>query len=350
MKSSILWVSELSDESLPKAGSKIARLGELARCGVKVPDGFAVTTEVFEAFMASSGAGKKVEALMSSVSDPDDADAISEVSSRARAEVEGAELSADVAEMIVEAYDELSYRGRDLNIPVAVRSSATGEDAKDASFAGQFDTYLGITGGKRLVDAVQRCWASLFTDRAVEYRLRKGLDYRESPMAVGVLRLVHAMASGVAFSIHPVTGNKHRMVIEGSWGWGEAVVQGLVTPDHVEVDKDDSRILEYQVADKKVVSCFDYEVGLVVEHDMPRRLRNERILTDEQVQGVVDAVRCIEARYGYPVDVEWVLDRHRRDGEPMTIVQTRPITVKTEEPKPQWNPVAYANKYAFGKR
>lgn len=344
----ILWVDELNDEHLPRAGSKIARLGALRRCGVLVPDGFVITTDAFRGFMEDSGAGRVVNGLIDRLTAPDDTEAIAAAAKKARAAIEGAAMPAPLESDLVEAYDELSYRERDLNIPVAVRSSATGEDAADASFAGQFDTYLGVTGGRRLVDSVRRCWASLFTERAVGYRLRKGLDHRESPMAVGVLRLVHARASGVAFSVHPVTGNPHRMVIEGSWGWGEAVVQGLVTPDHIEVDKSDGRVLEYEVADKKVVSAFDYAQGLVVEHEMPRRLRTERILTDEEVGAIVRAVRKIEDRYGYPVDVEWVLDRHRRTGEPITIVQTRPVTVQGEQKKPVWNPVSYAMQYAFG--
>ena len=171
-------------------------------------------------------------------------------------------------------------------------------------------------------------------------------------MAVGVITLVHARASGVAFSSHPVTGNPHRMVIEGSWGWGEAVVQGLVTPDHIEIGKSDRRTLDYQVAEKTEVSAFDYAKGLVVTQEMPKLLRNERILDEDQIAAVVESVLSIEEHYGYPVDVEWVLDRHRRPGEPITIVQTRPITVKMEEQAslPRWDPVAYAQKYAFSGR
>jgi pyruvate,water dikinase len=170
-------------------------------------------------------------------------------------------------------------------------------------------------------------------------------------MAVGVIELVNARASGVAFSIHPVTGKRDRMVIEGSWGWGEAVVQGRVTPDHIEVGKSDRRVLCYDVAHKAVVSAFDYEQGCVVECEMPKRLREEPILDDEQVAAVVDAVLHIEQHYGHPVDVEWVLDRHRRPGEPICVVQTRPETVHAAADSPgapAWDPVAYAAKYAFG--
>lgn len=343
----VVWVDDLGDAALPRAGSKMARLGELRRRGVQVPDGFVITTDVFQRFLARS-AGGAVDACMARLCSPDDTDAIAAASKDARAAIEGEPIAPEIAETIADAYEELSYRRRDLNTPVAVRSSATGEDAADASFAGLFDTYLGVTGTERVLDAVRRCWSSLFTERAVGYRLRKGLDYRASPMAVGVLELVHARASGVAFSIHPVSGSAQRVVIEGSWGWGEAVVQGLVQPDHIEIGKSDRRVLEYQCADKRVVSCFDYAQGLVVEQDMPKRLRNERILDDEQIAAIVDAVLAIEACYGYPVDTEWVLHRHRRPGEPITIVQTRPVTVRPAENQAlRWDPVAYAAKYAY---
>ena len=231
-----------------------------------------------------------------------------------------------------------------------MRSSAIGEDSGTASFAGIFDTYLGVSGPDRVLEAVRQCWASLFNARAVAYRLRAGTHHRDMPMAVGVIELIHARASGVAFSAHPVTGKTDRIVIETSWGWGEAVVQGLVTPDHVEVGKADRRVLRYQVAAKKVVSNFDYAVGRVVETAMPARLVDRRVLDDEQIAAVVDAVLAVERHYGYPVDVEWVLDRHRREGEPVCVVQARPVTVTAPQAAAptEWNPAAMAAKYIFG--
>jgi pyruvate, water dikinase len=198
--------------------------------------------------------------------------------------------------------------------------------------------------------AVRQCWASLFSTRAVAYRLRAGTHHHDMPMAVGVIELIHARASGVAFSAHPVTGKTDRIVIETSWGWGEAVVQGLVTPDHIEIGKEDGRVLSHRVASKKVVSAFDYETGRVIETAMPARLVDRQVLDDEQIAAVAGAVLAVERHYGYPVDVEWVLDRHRRPGEPVCVVQARPVTV-TAPAGPvstEWNPAAMAAKYAFG--
>ena len=348
----VVWVDDLHDGESAAVGSKMARLGTLRRAGVKVPDGFAVTTGAYRRFCCAHAIDVVVARALAKITDAGDTDGLERASAHIRAAVEAAPVPEDIAGDVVDAYEELCYRRMDLNIPVAVRSSATGEDAADASFAGQFDTYLGISGPDALLDALRRCWASLFTARALGYRLTKGLDHSACPMAVGVIELVHARASGVAFSVHPVTGRGDRIVLEGSWGWGEAVVQGLVVPDHIEVGKTDGRILDYAVGEKKVVSAFDYARGLVVERDMPTRLVNARVLDDEQVGAVVDAVCAIERHYGHPVDVEWVVDRHRRPGEPVSIVQTRPVTVTVEAAAapPTWDPVAYANKYVFSNK
>jgi phosphoenolpyruvate synthase/pyruvate phosphate dikinase len=347
----VLWVEQLDDGAIPIAGSKMARLGELRRAGLTVPDGFVVTTAAYEHFLHAHDLGRQVDDRLAAIGDLESLDEVEQASAEIRKRIEITPIPDEIADPIADSYEELSYRCYDLNVPVAVRSSATGEDAGDASFAGQFDTYLGMSGRERVVDAVRRCWASLFSARALGYRLRMGLDHHDSPMAVGVIELVHARASGVAFSIHPVTGKRDRMVIEGSWGWGEAVVQGLVTPDHVEVGKADRRVLRYDVGHKEVVSAFDYAAGMVVEHPMPKRLVDAAVLDDEQTGAVVAAVLQIEEHYGHPVDVEWVLGRHRRAGEPVTIVQTRPVTVDENDAGSSggWDPVAYAAKYAYGR-
>jgi len=319
----VRWIEELGERDIPVAGAKLARLGELRQLGLLVPEGFVVAASAYEEFVARPELASILERHLAAL-DPEDLGALEAASTAIRHAFESVPLPDQVAKAIDEAYEELSDRCRDLNVPTAVRSSATGEDAASASFAGQFDTYLGVAGSHRVAEAIRRCWGSLFTARALAYRARKGLDYRESPMAVGVVELVHARASGVAFSIHPVTGKRDRMVVECSWGWGEAIVQGLVTPDHIEIGKTDRRVLDYQVASKQMVSMFDYARGAVVEGPMPERFRNRRVLDDEEIGAVVDAVLRIENHYCHPVDVEWVLSRHRRPGERVAVVQARP--------------------------
>jgi pyruvate, water dikinase len=346
----ILWVDGDVDPAaaVAAAGSKMGRLAELHRIGVEVPPGFAITVDAYRRHCAESGLDPALDELIGGLgAEPSDA-AVDAASARIRDLVEATPMSAALAAEITEAYEELCLRCTDVNVPTAVRSSATGEDAADASFAGIFDSYLGVSGTPRVLDAVRRCWASLFTGRALAYRLRKGISHHDMPIAVGVIELVHARASGVAFSVHPVTGKPDRVVIETSWGWGEAIVQGLVDPDHVEVGKADGRVLRYDVAHKTVVSAFDFAEGRVTEIEMPARLADRRVLDDEQIAAVVDAVTAIERHYGYPVDVEWVISRHRRAGDPVCIVQTRPVTVAAERPAPAaYDPVALAHRYVF---
>lgn len=349
----LLWLEEAGPAAEASVGPKLAKLGELARIGLTVPQGFALTTNAYRLFLEESGVGPKLGRLLGGVGDPNDLAALEQASHTARRLIETAPMPGELAGLVHDAYEELSDRCHDLNVPMAVRSSASGEDGSHASFAGQYDTYLGVTGTARLIDAIHRCWSSLFATRALAYRFQNGLGPVDCPMAVGVLELVHARCSGVAFSIHPVTGKRDRMVIEGSWGWGEAVVQGLVTPDHIEVGKADRRILRYDVATKEIVSAFDYEAGRVVETEMPRRLRERPILDEEQVGAVVEVLLTVEEHFGRPVDVEWVLSRHRRPGEPVTVVQARPETVHSSgggarAAAEDWNEGAFALRYAFG--
>ena len=347
----IAWVDDIApDQAIGICGAKMGRLAELFRAGVNLPKGFTVTVEAYRRHWQQAGLDEVAATALAGLEAGTEPARIEAAAAVIRAQVAEREMSADLAALIGDAYEELCSRCFEINVPAAVRSSAIGEDSGTASFAGIFDSYLGVSGPDRVLDAVRACWASLFNPRAVAYRLRAGLHYADMPMAVGVIELIHARASGVAFSAHPVTGKTDRVVIETSWGWGEAVVQGLVTPDHIEVGKADGRILKYQVADKTVVSAFDYAAGRVVETEMPARLVSERVLDDEQITAITDAVLAVERHYGYPVDVEWVLDRHRREGDPVCVVQARPVTATApaSDTPTEWNPAAMAAKYVFG--
>lgn len=353
MTGHIAWLEDLDPASATTVvGAKMGRLTELWHLGLKVPRGFSVTTQACGHHRAESGLDAFVDEQLSTISESADRDRLVSVADSIQNMFEQTPVEPTLATAITDAYAELSFRCRDINQPVAVRSSAIGEDSAQASFAGIFDTYLGISGGTQVLAAIRRCWASLYCARALSYRLEHSRSHM--PMAVGILELVPARSSGVAFSIHPVSGKRDRMVIEGTWGWGEAVVQGAVTPDHIEVGKADRRVLGYTVADKRVVSAFDYAKGEIAETDMPARFRNAPVLDEEEIGAIADAVCVIEDHYGHPVDVEWVIDRSRRSGEPVTIVQTRPVTVvdstADEEPVTAWDPGAYAAKYVFGEQ
>ena len=349
---SIVWIDQVDTaDAVAAAGSKIGRLTELHRAGVTVPQGFAVTVGAYLRHCTESGLDARIEAALEGLGPTPSEAEVAAASARIRALVEETPMSPALEAEITEAYEDLCLRAVDVNVPTAVRSSATGEDAADASFAGIFDTYLGVSGPDRVLTAVRACWGSLFTGRALAYRLRKGISHHAMPIAVGVIELVHARASGVAFSVHPVTGKPDRIVVETSWGWGEAIVQGLVDPDHVEIGKADGRVLKYDVAHKAIVSAFDFAEGRVTEIEMPAKLADRQVLDEEQIGAVAEAVTAIEEHYGYPVDVEWVIDRHRRAGDPITIVQSRPVTVTARETAPAaYDPVALAQKFVFSGR
>jgi pyruvate,water dikinase len=328
----VVWTGE--EDPAVLAGGKMARLGELTRAGLRVPRSFVVTTEGYGRHMAASGLGARIGEMLGGLGDRPDYPALQAVAGRIGEAFGAVPVCEPVAAAIAEAYDELCVRCGTAEVPAAVRSSAPGEDSDEASFAGMFDSFLGVRGARRVIDAVRSCWTSRYSARALAYRSEPG-----ARMAVGVAELVDARSSGVAFSVHPLTGRRDRVVIEANWGWGGSVVQGQVIPDHVEVAKDGHRVLRYDVATKLIVSAFDPVAGGVTETAMPPGLRDRAVLDAGQIEQIVAAVLSVERHYGHPVDVEWVIGR---DGPP-SIVQARPVTgVPDPGPPAEWDPVRYA--------
>lgn len=338
-------IREPADEAA--VGGKGRRLYELTAMGASVPNGFTVTAAAFSDFVQTTRLDAAIGDKLTRLDVGDEA-AIRAGSAGIVAMIADADLPSDLAQIICDAYDALCFQSGTLRLKVAVRSSAIGEDAKDASFAGQFETFLGVAGHEALIAHVKKVWASLFNERAILYRLKNGLPH-DAPMAVVVLELADARSAGVAFSVDPLTGKRDRITIEGNWGFGESVVQGVVTPDRAAVDKADLRILDYVVADKTTVSVFDPDTRLVVEEPAPARFRKARVLGDAEVDAIARAVRSVEEKMGEPVDVEWVIPRHWRPSEPPVLVQVRPVTtLEAEAPAPAWNNLDYAAKYGFG--
>jgi len=348
MNTQIKWLADLDDDASGTAGPKMARLGTLYHMGVPVPEAFVVPVDSFERFFGQDQLASRIDARLAGINPEDEAQLEAGVTEAKQWILETDICQAD-RDAIAEAYIRLEQCcGKPLP-RVAVRSSATKEDSANASFAGQYSTVLGARGDEEIFAAVRECWASFFTQHAVSYRLQKSISPWSSPMAVGVVELVDAKAAGVAFSIHPVSGKRDRMVVEGSFGWGEAVVQGLVNPDHVEIERAHgriSRILDYQVGDKGVLSTFDASVGRVIEVDMPAEMRNRRVLDDVAVAAICEVTLRIEAHYDAPADVEWVLDQDDK----VIIVQTRPITNIRERDNvaTAWDPTDFARRYALG--
>lgn len=312
----------LDDEAadLALAGGKGASLARLARAGLPVPGGFHVTTDAYRDFVSRDGLNDQIMEAVSGTS-PEQA------SRRIAALFSEREIPAETAAEIRAAHARL---GED--VPVAVRSSATAEDLPDMSFAGQQDTYLNIRGDG-LLDAVRRCWASLWTARAIAYRAANGVPQDEVALAVVVQELVAADAAGVLFTANPVTGALDQIVINASWGLGEAVVGGQVTPDTVIVARtageESGEIVEEHVGDKTVMTVR--VPGGTREEPVPEDLRHRPVLDPAQVTRLARLATEIEELYGTPMDVEWV----RREGT-FLVVQARPIT-RLRRRVEEWN-------------
>jgi pyruvate,water dikinase len=321
----IIWLNELSRESLSLVGGKCAHLGEMIKQGIPVPPGFAVTFRAYEEFLDKSGLRDKIEKILRET-EKGKPEEYEKVSREIRKLIEETPIPRDVENEIRSAYRELCRRfnNRD-DLAVAVRSSAAAEDLPDASFAGQQDTYLNVIGEEDVINKVKKCWSSLFTPRAIFYREQKGLDNERASMAVAVQKLVNARSSGVMFTVHPATGDENVVVMEGSWGLGEAVVGGLVTPDRWIVEKRTLRIVERSISNK-MKWCLRGDNGLTVISDLPEDLRKKPSLADEEVIELARLGIKIEEHYGTHMDVEWAVDDSSFP-QNIFIVQARPETV-----------------------
>jgi rifampicin phosphotransferase len=311
-------------------GGKGASLGRLARAGVRVPAGFDVTTAAYLDFL-DGGLREELLAAVSAV-DASDPDTFEVAAGRIGELFEGRPLPAATAAAIAVAYAAL---GGD-DTPVAVRSSATVEDLPGLSAAGQHDTYLNIRGEAAVVDAVRRCWASLWSARAIGYRAGRGIAPGDVSIAVVVQRLVPAEAAGVMFTIDPVSGDRDQVVVSANWGLGESVVAGDVTPDVAVVDRASGALVSYQLGGKEVMTVADGAGTL--ETETPADLRSAPVLSPTQAGELGRVGLSIEKLYGEPVDVEWA----RADGE-LWVVQARPVTTGAARPAvsagdgEQWN-------------
>ncbi len=325
----ILWFEELTKDDVPLVGGKNANLGEMLRAGIPVPPGFAVTAYAYKKFIEETGIKDRIyeilrERVPERAAKPED---YMEASKEIRALIEKTEMPRDIEEEIRKAYRELSKRvGKDEEF-VAVRSSATAEDLPDASFAGQQETYLNVKGEDEVVEKVRKCWSSLFTPRAIFYREQKGFEHEKVLISVAVQKMVNSRSAGVMFTIHPVTGEEDKILIEGTWGLGEAVVSGAVTPDEWIVDKKTLEIVNQRIVEKTVEYIRDPKTGRTIHAEVPPKRRNTPSLNEDEVKKLAELGIKIEQHYGRPMDIEWAIDRDLQFPESVFIVQARPETV-----------------------
>ncbi|NEA36868.1 PEP/pyruvate-binding domain-containing protein [Streptomyces sp. SID13031] len=311
-------------------GGKCASLVSMTAAQLPVPPGFTVTTVAYDAFMAQSDLAAMVGSLIG-ILDARDVAAVDAVSRRIRDEICSRPLPAGLKVQTHAAYDALQARF-DQEVPVAVRSSATAEDLPDASFAGQQDTYLWLIGAEAILDRIQSCWSSLYTSRAITYRLRNGIADEGLSMAVAVQKMVNARVAGVAITMDPVTGDRSKIAIDASYGVGELVVSGQVTPDNILVDKVMLTIVAETLGDKHAELVPDLTGSTLIEREVDEVRRRRRCLTDAEVVAVAALAKRAERHSRCPQDVEWAIDADFPEGQNVLILQSRAETVHSARP------------------
>ena len=322
----ILDFNQLDKSSLPIVGGKNASLGEMIKADIRVPPGFAVTTDSYSLFITEAEIRDKILDIVSDLS-PDDVAALNQASGDVQELITKTAFPEDVKTAITDGYTRLCEKCAVESVPVAVRSSATAEDLPTASFAGQQDTYLWIQGVNQVITNVQNCWASLYTPRAIAYRNKNAFPHEKVLISVGVQKMVNSKAAGVMFTINPTDGDISKVVIEGSWGLGETVVSGSVNPDKFVVDKVMLEINERTISTKHIECVYDPEKGETVDADVADERQCTCCLADDEIKALVRAAKDIENHYGRPMDIEWAIDKDIPFPKNMFIVQARPETV-----------------------
>ena len=320
----VMWLSEVDKNDIPLVGGKGANLGELLRNEIPVPNGFVVDSRTFMDFIERTEIKNKIIEILEGL-DVEDTEKLQEASRKIRELIESTPIPDDIIEEIKKAYKQLCEEEGE-EVFVAVRSSATAEDLPEASFAGQQETFLNVRGEEDVVDKVRKCWSSLYTPRAIYYRIRQGFRHEDVSIAVVVQRMVNSDKSGVMFTSHPVTGEK-TAIIEAVWGLGEAIVSGKVTPDTYVYDRVNGKIVDIKVSVKNI--AIVKQDGKTVEVELPEEKAKARVLSDEEIEKLAKLGEVIEEHYGKPQDVEWAIEKGK-----VYIVQSRPVTtIKKEEAK-----------------
>ena len=325
----VLWFDELRRADVGLVGGKSSSLGELtSSVDVPVPYGYATTANAYRYFMEKTGQNKKIHKMLQELQDVEDSVELHEVCTKIRESICSATMPEDLAEQIGKAYEELAEKVGEKNPFVAVRSSATAEDLPDASFAGQQDTYLNVTGRDMVIRKVKECYASTFTDRAVYYRAKKNFDHENVALSAAVQMMADAKAAGVMFTVNLATGADDSIMIEGSWGLGEYIVQGTVTPDNFVVDKDSLTITSRRINEKSI-ELIRKEGGDVEERKVEPERAKAQVISDEQIAQLADYAKRIEKHYGCYMDMEWAVDHKDR----LWVLQARPETVWSKKNK-----------------
>lgn len=325
----VLWFDELHRKDVDLVGGKSSSLGELtSETDVPVPYGFATTATGYRHFMDYSNLNEKINELLATLKDPENSDELHKVCSKIRKIIVEAPMPDDLKNDIGNAYDQLATKMHQNEPFVAVRSSATAEDLPNASFAGEQDTYLNIQGRNNVIKKVQECYASLFTDRATYYRIKQHFPQEKVALSAAIQMMAFSKAAGVMFTVNVATGDDTKIMIEGSWGLGEYIVSGTVTPDNYVVDKKTMKIISKNVT-KKPIELVRLTSGGTEQHQVPEDRAASPALTDDQIVELAGYAKQIEKHYGCYMDMEWSLDQNDK----LWLVQARPETVWSQKKK-----------------
>lgn len=327
----IAWFREISNQDVATVGGKGASLGEMFNAGLPVPPGFMVTAQAYEKFITKTGIDKEIYEVLKDL-DVENNTALQEAAKKVQKIIIKTPMLEDIKKEITESYnvmtvDHASKQGKEVledkeaKAPfVAVRSSATAEDLPTASFAGQQATYLNVRGTAELIEAVQKCWASLFTARAIYYRIRNNFEHSKVFIAVVVQKMVNSEKAGVMFSVNPVSNNSEEVMIEAGYGLGETVVGGQINPDQYIVDKSSNEVKSTKVH-KQTWMLVRSEQGKNVKKDVPSEKQEAQILTNYEIMELAKLAVKIEEHYKKPQDLEYAIENSK-----IYIVQSRPIT------------------------
>jgi len=319
-KRQVVWFKQVDKDDIDLVGGKGANMGEMVGAGFPVPPGFIVTSKAYFKFIKDNNLQKKIRNTLKPV-DIDDPRQLREAAMKIQGFIKKGKVSQKLTQKIFNFYEEMGSR---LKHPlVAVRSSATAEDLPDASFAGQQETYLNVKGEANLVNKVRDCWASLFTPRAIFYREQKKFDHFKVGIAVIVQRMIQAEASGVTFTVDPVTNDKKTLIVEAIFGLGEFIVQGTVTPDHYKIRKSDFKILKKDINRQKIqlvkVKSKNKELKVVSSKQKKQKI------DDKLIKKIAKLGKKLQQHYFFPQDIEWAVEKNK-----VYILQTRPITTIKE--------------------
>ncbi|TSC94521.1 MAG: Uncharacterized protein Athens101410_777 [Parcubacteria group bacterium Athens1014_10] len=302
---------QLSKNDVSIAGGKGASLGEMINNKVPVPDGFVVLAPAFDKFLEETDLGVEIEAIMHNLN-YQNIKVVDKISNKIKDLINDALFPSDIAEEILKAYLKLNVKY------AAVRSSATAEDSSIASWAGELESYLNVSK-ENLLDSVKKCWASLFTPRALFYRFERKLNKTKISVAVVVQKMIQSEIAGICFTAHPVTKDYGQMVIEAGWGLGESVVGGKITPDTYVIHKGSWKILDKNISKQEMMIVKDKNAN--IEKDVPKSKQEKQKLSDNKILQLAKLCQKIENHYKKPQDIEWALSKNK-----LYIVQSRPIT------------------------